>query len=83
MFWGWNIKFQYVKYGMQYLFQWQHWNWIDMYDGDKRLYEDESLKSYELTFNGDDIKDKADLIEKMNQCIARYRKIQENADQPN
>lgn len=82
MFWGWNIKFQYVKYGMQYLFQWQHWNWIDMYDGDKRLYEDESLKSYELTFNGDDIKDEADLIEKMDQCIARYLNAKRNANQP-
>lgn len=82
MFWGWNIKFQYVKYGMQYLFQWQHWNWIDMYDGDKRLYEDESLKSYELTFNGDDIKDETDLIEKMDQCIARYLNAKRNANQP-
>ena len=54
-----------------------------MYDGDKRLYKDESLKSYELTFNGDDIKDETDLIEKMNQCITRYRKAQENADLPN
>lgn len=82
MFWGWNIKFQYVKYGMQYLFQWQHWNRIDMYDGDKRLYEDESLKSYELTFNGDDIKDEADLIEKMDQCIARYLNAKRNDNQP-
>lgn len=83
MFWGWDIKFQYVKDDTPYLFQWQHWNWIDMYDGDKRLYEDESLKPYQLTFNGDDIKDEADLIDQMNQCIDRYRKAQENADHPN
>lgn len=80
-FWGWDIHFIYVD-DAEYAFRWQHWNWIDMYDGDKRLYEDESLKSYELTFNGDDIKDEADLIEKMDQCIARYLNAKRNANQP-
>ena len=82
-FWGWDIYFIYVQEDAEYSFRWQHWNWIDMYSGDKRLYEDESLKSYELTFNGDDIKDETNLIEKMNQCITRYRQAQENANQPN
>lgn len=78
-FWGWNIHFIYVIDDAEYAFCWQHWNCIDMYDGDKKLYEDNN----ELTINGNGIKDEVDLIEKMNQCIDRYRNPKRNADQPN
>ena len=79
MFLGWNIKFQYEKEGTTYLFQWQHWNWIDMYDGDKRLYEVNNA----LTINGSEIKDKENLIDEMNQCIDRYRDAKKHIDQQN
>ena len=71
MFWGWNIRFQYNKEDGEfpYLFQWQSWNWIDMYDGNRRLCEDQN----DLTIDGSAIKDEKDLIDKMNQCIDRYR----------
>lgn len=79
MFWGWDIKFRYVKDGKPYLFRWQHWNWIDLYEDNKRLYEDNN----NLTINGSEIKDEKDLIEKMDQCIDRYRNSKGNADQLN
>ena len=71
MFWGWNIRFQYNKEDGEfpYLFQWQSWNRIDMYDGNRRLCEDQN----DLTIDGSAIKDEKDLIDKMNQCIDRYR----------
>ena len=78
-FWGWDIHFVYLLNDAEYEFRWQHWNYIDMYEGDKKLYEDNN----KLTINGNDIKDEADLIEKMNQCIACYRNAKENADQLN
>ena len=80
---GLHISFEYKKGNTSYSFKWQSWNWIDMYDGDKRLCKDENLKSYKLTINGSDIKDEVDLIEKMNQCIDRYMNAKRNADQPN
>ena len=76
-FWGWDIHFIYVLDDAKYTFRWQNWNYIDMYDGDKKLYEDNNA----LTINGNDIKDEADLIEKMDQCIARYLNAKRNANQ--
>jgi len=32
--WGWNIAFDYKGYK----FKWQHWNWVDMYEGEDNLY---------------------------------------------
>ena len=83
MFWGWNIRFQYEKEGALYLFQWQHWNRIDLYEGNKRLCEDERLNSYSLTINGKEVKDEKDLIDKMNQCVDRYRDAKKHIDQQN
>lgn len=77
-FWGWDIHFIYVLDDAKYMFRWQNWNWIDMYDGDKKLYEDNKA----LTINSNDIKDETDLIEKMDQCIARYLNAKRNANQP-
>ena len=76
-FWGWDIHFIYVLDDAKYTFRWQNRNSIDMYDGDKRLCEDDNKPM----INGDDIKDGADLIEKMNQCIARYLNAKRNANQ--
>ena len=85
MFWGWDIKFQYNKEDNEfpYLFQWQSWNWIDMYEENKRLCEDERLKTHDLTIDGSEIKDENDLIDKMNQCIDRYRDAKKHIDQQN
>lgn len=85
MFWGWDIKFQYNKEDNEfpYLFQWQSWNGIDMYEENKRLCEDERLKTHDLTIDGSEIKDENDLIDKMNQCIDRYRDAKKHIDQQN
>lgn len=77
-FWGWDIHFIYVD-DAEYAFRWQHWNWIDLYEDNKRLYEENN----NLTINGSEIKDEKDLVEKMDQCIDRYRNSKGNADQPN
>lgn len=77
-FWGWDIHFIYVD-DAEYAFRWQHWNWIDLYEDNKRLYEENN----NLTINGSEIKDEKDLVEKMDQCIDRYRNSKGNADQLN
>ena len=75
-FWGWDIHFIYVD-DAEYAFRWQHWNRIDLYEDNKRLYEENN----NLTINGSEIKDEKDLVEKMDQCIDRYRNSKGNADQ--
>ena len=80
MFWGWDIKFRYVKDGKPYLFQWQHWNWIELYEDNKRFCEDNN----NLTINGSEIMDEKDLIEKMDQCIIDcYKETKKHIDQQN
>ncbi len=68
-FWGKNIEFEYIRDGELYVFRWQHWNYIDMYEGNNRLWENEKS----LTISVDKIKDENDLIEELNQCIDRYK----------
>ena len=80
---GLHISFEYKTGNTSYSFKWQSWNWIDMYDGDKRLCKDERLKTHDLTIDGSKIKDKNDLIVKMNQCIGRYRDAKKHIDQQN
>lgn len=78
-FWGRDIKFQYVKDDTPYLFQWQQWDWIDMYEEEKRLYEVNKA----LIINGSKIKDEGNLIDEMNQCINRYKDAKKHIDQQN
>lgn len=74
MLYGWDIKFQYMKDNTPYQFAWQHWNWIDMYEGNNRLCDnnDTQLCSCNLTIDGGKIEDPEDFIVKMEQCIERY-----------
>lgn len=76
---GRDIKFQYVKDDTPYLFQWQQWDWIDMYEEEKRLYEVNKA----LIINGSKIKDEGNLIDEMNQCINRYKDAKKHIDQQN
>ena len=61
-----------------YSFRWQHWNWIDMYEGNKRLANDEKYE--DLTIDGKNITDKNSLIQELNSCIEKYEKLQ--SEQP-
>lgn len=73
MLFGWDIHFEYKK-NKPYSFRWQHWNWIDMYEGDKRLVDDEKYK--DLKIDGESITDKDSLIQSLNACIEKYEKLQ-------
>ena len=73
MLFGWDIHFEYKK-NKPYSFRWQHWNWIDMYEGDKRLVDDEKYKDFKI--DGENITDKDSLIQNLNDCIEKYEKLQ-------
>lgn len=82
MLYGWDIKFKYTKDEEPYRFSWQHWDWIDMYEGDKRLCDIEAFKN--LTIDPTNIHCENDLITEMNNLIERYIEIKtaQNVDQP-
>lgn len=70
IFWGWNIEFEYAEH----TFRWQKWNWIDMYDNEKRLIDNDKYKI--LTINGKEIKSTENLLTRMDECIEDYQKLQ-------
>lgn len=74
----WNIHFKYKKNQKIYIFRWQCWNKIDMYEGDKSLANDEKYK--DLKIDGENITDKNSLIQSLNACIEKYEKLQ--SEQP-
>ena len=74
MLFGWDIHFEYIKKDKPYSFRWQHWNWIDMYEGNKRLANDEKYE--DLKIDGESITDKNSLIQSLNACIEKYEKLQ-------
>ena len=74
MLFGWDIHFEYIYINKPYSFRWQHWNWIDMYEGDKRLANDEKYE--DLKIDGESIIDKDSLIQNLNACIEKYEKLQ-------
>lgn len=74
MLFGWDIHFEYIYINKPYSFRWQHWNWIDMYEGNKRLANDEKYE--DLTIDGKNITDKNSLIQELNACIEKYEKLQ-------
>ena len=78
LFWGWNIHFKYKKDQKIYNFRWQYNNKIEMYEGNKRLANDEKYK--DLTISGENITDKNSLIQSLNACIEKYEKLQ--SEQP-
>ncbi len=70
---GWSIKFKVSRCNNDISFAWQHWNRIDMYDGNQRLCQ---LPNYEgLTIDSKDIDKQEELINKMEDCIKRYGDI--------
>lgn len=76
-FWGWNIKFKYVKEGTPYTFHWQSWNWIDMYDGDTRLLDKENSRTdKKLTIDACKINNPEDLTRELERCINDYIEYQ-------
>lgn len=78
MLYGWDIKFQYMKDNVPYLFTWQYWNKIYMYEGDNRLaLSDEDSR---FTIDSDKIENPKDLIEKMEECIECYLEFRKHND---
>lgn len=70
MFYGWHISFVYKAH----TFRWQYWNWIDMYEMDKRLDDYPEYKD-ECIVDGKLILSSSDLITKLNHCIDNYERI--------
>lgn len=69
MFKGWNIKYEYSGV----LFQWQHFNWIDLYIDDQRiidLYDKE--EGFGLAIDGTKITGVDDLKAEMDRVIKQY-----------
>lgn len=74
MLFGWNIDFTYPKGDTDYHFRWQYEDRIDMYEGNKRLCEDDDKK--DLTINGKDITPD-DLRKGMDACIKKWKTLKE------
>lgn len=70
MFYGWHIGFVYKAH----TFRWQYWNWIDMYETDKRLQDYQEYKD-KCIINGEQIQDSNDLVTKLERCIENYNDI--------
>ncbi len=70
MFYGWYIGFVYKEH----TFRWQYWNWIDMYEIDKRL-EDYLEYQNQCIIDGEKILNLNDLVTKLDHCIDNYEKI--------
>ena len=69
MFFGWDVWFEYEDY----YFRWQPWNYIDMYDGNIRLYDTDR----ELTIACTEIIDEKDvnkeyIIKGLDRCVDKY-----------
>ncbi len=73
-YYGWNIAFLYTLGGIQYKFCWQHWHYIDIYDGDARLYDD-PIYGDKATFTCSDIDCCSKLKDKLENCIKEYETI--------
>ncbi len=81
-FYGWDIPFIYQKDGAQYEFWWLHSNWVDMYQGSKKLFDrggdyselhsqfinQESKEVYSFS-NADE------LINELDRCIQLYNSL--------
>lgn len=76
-FYGWDVPFQYESGGVKYDFCWSIYDWVDMYEGDEKLYDKGGIcqeihahfagKEKEISFT-----DKNSLIEKLERCIKIY-----------
>lgn len=68
---NWAIRFQFKYNNEEYTFRWQPWNWIDLYDGETRLYYDK--EEVKTTFDGSEVKNSDDFIVKLQGCIHSWQ----------
>ena len=79
-FWGLDIRFRFKYNNEEYTFQWQRWNWIDLYDGETRLYYNK--EEVKTTFDGSKVKNSDDFIVKLQGCIHSWQQYS-SPDNPN
>ena len=77
---GWTSCFRFKYNNKEYTFQWQPWNWIDLYDGETRLYYDK--EEVKTTFDGSEVKNSDDFIVKLQGCIHSWQQYS-SPDNPN
>lgn len=77
---NWGIRFRFKYNNKEYTFRWQPWNWIDLYDGETRLYYDK--KEVKTTFNGCEVENSKDFIKKLQDCIDSWQQYS-SPDNPN
>lgn len=80
---GSDIQFKYTKDDTAYTFRWQHWNWIDMYEGEHRIHKDNDPTTHAFEFDGKEVTKSADFPGKIEQCIARYLDAKAQIDKAN
>src|SRR5574344_1384337 len=73
---GLYINFKYQEYS----FRWQYSDWVDMYEGNKKLFDQHGdYEQLHTHFNGKEDKlrftDAQSLIDNMNRCINEYNKL--------
>lgn len=77
------VFFKYKYNGKEYRFAWQTWGWIDMYDGDAKLYDlyyPKHGKGFNIKIEQADSDDSQDknagyFIKKLEECIDDYEKF--------
>lgn len=79
-FWGLDIRFRFTKDGKDYIFQWQKWNWVDIYDGNDRLCDkykvgNENENNNNFTIDGSKIVE-GEFINKLEELIQNFRNKQ-------
>lgn len=79
-FWGKEICFDYILESVSYKFRWQSWNWIDMYDGEIRLYKGEDDATEDFTIEGEKINTPEDFIQELKRCIVKYKEYKKETD---
>jgi hypothetical protein len=82
-FWGWDINFKYKHTdGQEYSFRWQYSDWVDMYEGNEKLFDRHSDDNKQLhtLFNGKEdgfhFTDADSLVKEMIRCIDKYKILQ-------
>lgn len=82
-FWGWDINFKYKHTDEQeYSFRWQYSAWVDMYEGNEKLFDrhGDDYKQLHTHFNGKEdglhFTDADSLVKEMIRCINKYKALQ-------
>ena len=76
MFKGWYIEFVYKNK----TFRWQHWNFIDMYDGDTRLCEKQPDKNLTINVNSHNEVNSDYVITELDRCIEAGKEFCNNTE---